>query len=139
MDDMLVQVWNGIDHISFWQQGYQGVMVTDTAFYRYPHYHRASDTPEKLDYNRMNLPADIIKKLAADTARSRYQFRQLRLGRDKQVNKKSPRHKNTAQPETDRTAAEARKKAINCFFASGATCTKYFNLSFNSHFSFSFS
>lgn len=59
-----------------------------------------------------NLPADIIKKQAADTARSRYQFRQLRLGRNKQVNKKSPRHKNTAQPETARTAAEARKRAI---------------------------
>jgi len=25
-------------------------MVTDTAFYRYPHYHEASDTPDKLDY-----------------------------------------------------------------------------------------
>lgn len=59
-----------------------------------------------------NLPADIIKKQAADTARSRYQFRQLRLGRDKQVNKKSPRHTNNAQPETASTAAEARKRAI---------------------------
>jgi hypothetical protein len=27
--------------------------VTDTAFNRYPHYHLASDTPEKLDYPRM--------------------------------------------------------------------------------------
>jgi hypothetical protein len=25
-------------------------MVTDTAFYRYPHYHAPTDTPEKLDY-----------------------------------------------------------------------------------------
>ena len=25
-------------------------MVTDTAFYRYPWYHTAEDTPEKLDY-----------------------------------------------------------------------------------------
>jgi hypothetical protein len=28
-------------------------MVTDTAFFRYRHYHQASDTPEKLDYPRM--------------------------------------------------------------------------------------
>ena len=38
------------DHLPFWQQGYQAVMVTDTAFYRYPYYHTSEDTPEKLDY-----------------------------------------------------------------------------------------
>jgi Zn-dependent M28 family amino/carboxypeptidase len=38
------------DHWSFWQAGFPAVMVTDTALYRYPHYHSASDTPEKLDY-----------------------------------------------------------------------------------------
>lgn len=41
------------DHWSFRQHGYPAVMVTDTAFYRYPHYHLPSDTPEKLDYERM--------------------------------------------------------------------------------------
>jgi hypothetical protein len=41
------------DHWSFWQEGYPGVMVTDTALYRYPHYHTASDTPEKVDYERL--------------------------------------------------------------------------------------
>ncbi len=48
--------WPGVgwsDHWSFWQQGYPGVMVTDTALYRNPHYHLRSDTPEKLDYQRM--------------------------------------------------------------------------------------
>jgi Zn-dependent M28 family amino/carboxypeptidase len=38
------------DHWSFWQAGYPAIMVTDTALYRYPHYHAASDTPERLDY-----------------------------------------------------------------------------------------
>jgi Peptidase family M28 len=38
------------DHRSFWRQGYRGVMITDTAFNRYPHYHAPSDTPEKLAY-----------------------------------------------------------------------------------------
>ena len=41
------------DHWSFRKHGYPAVMVTDTAFYRYPHYHLPSDTPEKLDYERM--------------------------------------------------------------------------------------
>lgn len=38
------------DHWSFWQAGYPAVMVTDTALFRYQHYHAATDTPEKLDY-----------------------------------------------------------------------------------------
>lgn len=37
------------DHWAFWQQGYQALMVTDTAPFRYPYYHRRSDTPDKLD------------------------------------------------------------------------------------------
>jgi Zn-dependent M28 family amino/carboxypeptidase len=41
------------DHWSFRRHGYPAIMVTDTAFYRYPHYHLPSDTPEKLDYERM--------------------------------------------------------------------------------------
>jgi Zn-dependent M28 family amino/carboxypeptidase len=41
------------DHWSFWQFGYRALMVTDTALYRYPHYHTSADTPEKLDYSRM--------------------------------------------------------------------------------------
>jgi len=28
-------------------------MITDTAPFRYPHYHEATDTPDKLDYERM--------------------------------------------------------------------------------------
>jgi Zn-dependent M28 family amino/carboxypeptidase len=38
------------DHRSFWRQGYRAVMVTDTAPYRYPHYHAATDTPDKIAY-----------------------------------------------------------------------------------------
>ncbi len=38
------------DHRSFWRQGYPAVMVTDTAFYRYRHYHAPADTPDKLSY-----------------------------------------------------------------------------------------
>lgn len=41
------------DHWSFRRHGYPALMVTDTAYNRYPHYHRPTDTPEKLDYERM--------------------------------------------------------------------------------------
>ena len=40
------------DHWSFWQVGYPALMVTDTAPFRYGHYHRPTDTPDKLDYVR---------------------------------------------------------------------------------------
>ncbi len=40
------------DHWSFWQHGYFALMVTDTAPFRYPHYHQASDTPDKVDMER---------------------------------------------------------------------------------------
>ncbi len=38
------------DHDAFWRHGYRAFMVTDTAPYRYPHYHAPSDTPDKLSY-----------------------------------------------------------------------------------------
>ena len=41
------------DQASFWQQGYHALMVTDTAPYRYPWYHTAEDTPEKVDYLKL--------------------------------------------------------------------------------------
>jgi Peptidase family M28 len=41
------------DHWSFRRHGYPAMMITDTAFNRYPHYHLPSDTPDKLDYERM--------------------------------------------------------------------------------------
>lgn len=48
------------DHLSFWRFGYNAFMITDTAFYRNPHYHARSDTAEKLDYKKM---AEFIKGL----------------------------------------------------------------------------
>ena len=40
------------DQWSFWQEGYPGVMITDTAPFRYPHYHTPQDTPDRIDYDR---------------------------------------------------------------------------------------
>jgi peptidase M28-like protein len=41
------------DHRNFWKFGFKAFMITDTAFYRNPHYHASGDTWEKLDYKRM--------------------------------------------------------------------------------------
>lgn len=41
------------DHWSFWEHGYPGFFLTDTLPFRYPHYHLPSDTPDKLDFERL--------------------------------------------------------------------------------------
>ena len=41
------------DHRSFWAYDYPAVMVTDTAFYRNPHYHKPGDTLDTLDFDKM--------------------------------------------------------------------------------------
>jgi Zn-dependent M28 family amino/carboxypeptidase len=41
------------DQWAFWRHGVPALMITDTAPYRYPNYHLASDTPDKLDYERL--------------------------------------------------------------------------------------
>ncbi len=41
------------DHWSYWQEGYAALMVTDTAPFRYPHYHMPADTPEQVDFDRL--------------------------------------------------------------------------------------
>ena len=57
------------DQWSFWQHGYPGIMVTDTAPFRYPHYHARSDTPDKLDYDNMTRLVHGLEKVIADLAR----------------------------------------------------------------------
>lgn len=41
------------DHWAFWKEGFPAIMVTDTALFRYPFYHTAEDTPDKIDYERL--------------------------------------------------------------------------------------
>ena len=38
------------DQRSFWANDYPGLMITDTAFFRYDHYHTPEDTPDKLNF-----------------------------------------------------------------------------------------
>jgi Zn-dependent M28 family amino/carboxypeptidase len=37
------------DHAAFWDQGYPAVMITDTANFRNPHYHKSGDTFETIN------------------------------------------------------------------------------------------
>jgi Zn-dependent M28 family amino/carboxypeptidase len=49
------------DHWSFWKSGYEGVMATDTAPLRYKHYHRATDTPDKIDFEWLERVVDGLQ------------------------------------------------------------------------------
>jgi Zn-dependent M28 family amino/carboxypeptidase len=41
------------DHSPFWDAGYPALMITDTSFFRNPHYHGATDTLETLNLDFM--------------------------------------------------------------------------------------
>jgi hypothetical protein len=56
------------DQWSFWKHGYPAIMVTDTAPFRYPHYHLSTDTWDKLDYNRFALVVSGMTNVIADLA-----------------------------------------------------------------------
>ena len=57
------------DHLNYWHEGYDAVMVTDTAFYRNPHYHKASDAWDTLDYERMAMVVRGVYAAVRDLAR----------------------------------------------------------------------
>ncbi|HEV7766783.1 MAG TPA: M28 family peptidase [Thermoanaerobaculia bacterium] len=58
------------DQWSFWQFGWPAIMISDTAPYRNPNYHEASDTPETLDYARMGQVVEglsaVVEKLSGN-------------------------------------------------------------------------
>jgi hypothetical protein len=54
------------DHWAFWQAGYPAMMVTDTAPFRSNDYHQDSDTPEKLDYDRLARVVTGLEKVVEE-------------------------------------------------------------------------
>ena len=56
------------DHACFWEVGIPAVMVTDTANFRYVHYHQPTDTPEKVDYQRVAAIVAATAAAVAETA-----------------------------------------------------------------------
>jgi hypothetical protein len=63
--------WPGIgwsDQWSFWQEGYPGIMVTDTAPFRYPYYHTKNDTVDKVNFDKTARVVEGICKLVEELA-----------------------------------------------------------------------
>jgi Zn-dependent M28 family amino/carboxypeptidase len=56
------------DHWSYWRHGWPALMVTDTAPFRYPHYHTLQDTPDKLDYESLARVVRGLEGVARDLA-----------------------------------------------------------------------
>jgi Zn-dependent M28 family amino/carboxypeptidase len=56
------------DHAAFWHYGYSAVMLTDTANYRNPHYHRSTDTIETLNLDFMSRVVDGVAAAVAALA-----------------------------------------------------------------------
>lgn len=46
------------DHSSYWLNGFSGLMINNTSEYRSPHYHKKTDTPDTLDYDKMT---EVVK------------------------------------------------------------------------------
>jgi len=46
------------DHLNYWHQGFDAVMITDTSFYRNFNYHTTNDTIEKMDFKKMK---EVVK------------------------------------------------------------------------------
>ncbi len=59
------------DHWSFWQEDYPAIMVTDTALFRYPHYHEDTDTPDRIDYESMARVVQGLERVIAELTRFR--------------------------------------------------------------------
>jgi Zn-dependent M28 family amino/carboxypeptidase len=48
------------DHTAFWEEGFAAVMVTDTANFRNPHYHRSTDTVDTLNLKFLASVTDAV-------------------------------------------------------------------------------
>ena len=59
------------DQYAFWKFGYPAVMVTDTALFRNPHYHSATDTPGTLDYDRLGRVVGGLTSVVVDLANAK--------------------------------------------------------------------
>jgi Peptidase family M28 len=57
------------DHWAFGQYGFPAMMVTDTALFRYPHYHRFTDTPDKVDVESLARVVKGMERVIRDAAR----------------------------------------------------------------------
>jgi hypothetical protein len=54
------------DHFPFWNAGMAAVLWTDTANFRNPNYHRATDTPDTLDYSFMLGVGELLREVVTN-------------------------------------------------------------------------
>ena len=59
------------DHGPYWRAGYQALMVTDTAPFRNPHYHEATDLPATMDFVRLARVTVGLEAVVRDLASPR--------------------------------------------------------------------
>lgn len=56
------------DHWSFWQEDYAGIMITDTAPFRYPYYHLPTDTVDKINFETLAKVVEGLVPVIQDLA-----------------------------------------------------------------------
>jgi hypothetical protein len=54
------------DQWSFWQEGYPAIMLTDTAPFRYPHYHSQDDTADEITFDCLTRVISGLQSVVAD-------------------------------------------------------------------------
>lgn len=58
------------DHKPFWDKGYKAIMLTDTAPFRYPDYHKPTDTADKVNYPALARVTLGLSKVVQEISRS---------------------------------------------------------------------
>lgn len=49
-----------LDHLSYWNEGFPALLLTDTSYLRNPHYHLPTDTCETLDFERLAIQSERL-------------------------------------------------------------------------------
>ena len=60
------------DHQSFEKFSYPAVMITDTALFRYPHYHQPTDTPDRIDPEKLARITHGIARVVREMTRANW-------------------------------------------------------------------
>ena len=53
---------------AFEKVGIPALMITDTAPFRYPHYHSTADTPDKVDYDKLARVVSGLEQVITEWA-----------------------------------------------------------------------
>lgn len=56
------------DHAAFWHCGFPALMITDTANFRYRHYHTPEDTVDKINFDALARVVTALEKCLAELA-----------------------------------------------------------------------